>query len=32
MTTSISRADFLGFATATGHTVTSVDFTKLGAG
>jgi Ala-tRNA(Pro) deacylase len=32
MTTSISRADFLGFATATGHTVTPVDFTKLGAG
>jgi Ala-tRNA(Pro) deacylase len=31
MTTSISREDFLGFATATGHTVTRVDFTKLGA-
>jgi Ala-tRNA(Pro) deacylase len=30
MTTSISRADFLGFAEATGHTVTRVDFTKLG--
>lgn len=30
MTTSISREDFLGFATATGHTVTRVDFTKLG--
>ena len=32
MTTSISRDDFLGFATATGHTVTRIDFTKLGAG
>ena len=32
MTTSISRADFLGFAEATGHTVTRIDFTKLGAG
>ena len=31
MTTSISRADFLGFAEATGHTVTRIDFTKLGA-
>ena len=31
MTTSISRDDFLGFATATGHTVTRIDFTKLGA-
>lgn len=31
MTTSISRADFLAFAEATGHTVTRVDFTKLGA-
>lgn len=30
MTTAISRADFLGFAAATGHTVTPVDFTKLG--
>jgi Ala-tRNA(Pro) deacylase len=30
MTTSISRADFLAFAEATGHTVTRVDFTKLG--
>lgn len=30
MTTSISRDDFLGFAEATGHTVTRVDFTKLG--
>jgi Ala-tRNA(Pro) deacylase len=30
MTTSISRADFLGFAKATGHTVTPVDFTNLG--
>jgi len=29
MTTSISRADFLAFAEATGHTVTRVDFTKL---
>jgi Ala-tRNA(Pro) deacylase len=29
MTTSISRADFLAFAGATGHTVTRVDFTKL---
>jgi Ala-tRNA(Pro) deacylase len=32
MTTSISRDDFLGFAEATGHTVTRIDFTKLGAG
>jgi len=31
MTTAISREDFLSFATATGHTVTRVDFTKLGA-
>ncbi|MEQ1784368.1 MAG: prolyl-tRNA synthetase associated domain-containing protein [Hyphomonadaceae bacterium] len=31
MTTAISRADFLGFAEATGHTVTRIDFTKLGA-
>ena len=31
MTTSISREDFLGFATATGHTVARIDFTKLGA-
>jgi Ala-tRNA(Pro) deacylase len=31
MTTAISRGDFLGFAAATGHTVTPVDFTKLGA-
>jgi len=30
MTTAISRADFLGFAEATGHTVTPIDFTKLG--
>lgn len=30
MTTSISRADFLAFAEATGHTVTRIDFTKLG--
>ena len=30
MTTAISRADFLGFAAATGHTVTRIDFTKLG--
>lgn len=30
MTTSISRADFLAFVAATGHTVTRVDFTKLG--
>jgi Ala-tRNA(Pro) deacylase len=29
MTTAISRADFLGFAEATGHTVTRIDFTKL---
>jgi Ala-tRNA(Pro) deacylase len=32
MTTAISRADFLGFAAATGHTVTPIDFTKLGGG
>jgi Ala-tRNA(Pro) deacylase len=32
MTTSISREDFLGFAGATGHTVTRIDFTKLGVG
>jgi len=32
MTTAISRDDFLGFAAATGHTVTPIDFTKLGAG
>jgi Ala-tRNA(Pro) deacylase len=32
MTTSISRADFLGFVEATGHTVTRIDFTKLSAG
>lgn len=31
MTTSISRDDFLGFVAATGHTVTRIDFTKLGA-
>ena len=31
MTTAISRVDFLGFAEATGHTVTRIDFTKLGA-
>lgn len=31
MTTAISREDFLGFAEATGHTVTRIDFTKLGA-
>jgi hypothetical protein len=31
MTTAIARADFLGFAEATGHTVTPIDFTKLGA-
>jgi Ala-tRNA(Pro) deacylase len=30
MTTAISREDFLGFAAATGHTVTRIDFTKLG--
>ena len=30
MTTSISRADFLKFAEATGHSVTPVDFTRLG--
>ena len=30
MTTAISRGDFLGFAAATGHTVTPIDFTKLG--
>jgi len=30
MTTAIARADFLGFAEATGHTVTPIDFTKLG--
>jgi Ala-tRNA(Pro) deacylase len=30
MTTSISRADFLGFAKATGHDVERIDFTKLG--
>lgn len=29
MTTAISRADFLGFAEATGHTVTRIDFAKL---
>jgi len=32
MTTAISRTDFLGFAAATGHTVTPIDFAKLGAG
>lgn len=32
MTTAISRGDFLGFAEATGHTVTPVDFAKLAAG
>ena len=32
MTTAISRADFLGFAAATGHTVTRIDFTKLAPG
>lgn len=32
MTTAIAREDFLGFAAATGHTVTRIDFTKLGAG
>jgi Ala-tRNA(Pro) deacylase len=31
MTTAIARADFLGFAEATGHTVTAIDFTKLGS-
>ncbi|MDP3738396.1 MAG: prolyl-tRNA synthetase associated domain-containing protein [Hyphomonadaceae bacterium] len=31
MTTSISRRDFLAFAEVTGHTVTRVDFTTLGA-
>lgn len=31
MTTSINRNDFLAFCTATGHDVTRVDFTKLGA-
>lgn len=31
MTTAISRQDFLGFAEATGHTVTRIDFTKLQA-
>lgn len=30
MTTAISRADFLGFAEASGHTVTEIDFTQLG--
>ncbi len=30
MTTAISREDFLSFAEATGHTVTRIDFTKLG--
>ena len=30
MTTSIARADFLSFCEATGHSVTRVDFTKLG--
>lgn len=30
MTTSISRADFLAFAQAAGHTVNRVDFAKLG--
>lgn len=30
MTTSVSRADFLAFAQATGHTVNRVDFAKLG--
>ena len=30
MTTSISRADFLGFAKATGHDVERIDFSKLG--
>jgi Ala-tRNA(Pro) deacylase len=29
MTTSVSRADFLSFCEATGHSVTRVDFTKL---
>ncbi len=29
MTTAIARADFLGFAAATGHTVTRIDFTTL---
>jgi Ala-tRNA(Pro) deacylase len=32
MTTSISRADFLVFAEATGHPVAPIDFTKLGPG
>lgn len=32
MTTAISRADFLGFAAATGHTVTRIDFTTLTPG
>ena len=31
MTTSVSRADFLSFCEATGHSVTRVDFTKLGS-
>lgn len=31
MTTAIQQPDFLGFAAATGHTVTRIDFTKLGA-
>lgn len=30
MTTAISRGDFLGFVEATGHTLTPIDFTKLG--
>lgn len=32
MTTSISRADFLGFAEATGHRVTRINFTALSEG
>ena len=32
MTTAISRSDFLGFAEATGHTVTRIDFAKLAEG
>ena len=32
MTVSISQADFLAFAEATGHTVERIDFSKLGGG